>query len=80
MAGIKELQAKLKEDAALAEQFKAAKSIDDVIEIAQKVGYTVSCEDIEKMTDVSLKEMREIAGGYQLVWLPSADSLVIARD
>ena len=73
--GLKELQAKLKEDSALAEKFKTCKSIDDVIELAKSAGFEISFEDIEKLTNVSAEDLTKAAGGTFLV---DADYVVIA--
>lgn len=76
MAGINELKAKIQEDEALMEQFKAAKSIDDVVEIAEKAGFEISAEDIEKLTDISAEELASAAGGAFIV---SAGFKIIAK-
>ena len=61
--GIKELQAKLKEDAALAEKFKACKNLDEVIALAKEAGFEISAEDFEKLTNVSAADLTKAAGG-----------------
>jgi predicted ribosomally synthesized peptide with nif11-like leader len=63
MAGINDLQAKLKVDSALAEKFKGCKSLDDVISLAKAEGFDISVEDIEKLTDVSAEDLTKAAGG-----------------
>ena len=73
--GLKELQAKLKEDGALAEKFKACKNIDDVIELAKVAGFEISLEDIEKLTNVSAEDLTKAAGGTFLI---DSDFVVIA--
>ena len=61
--GINELQAKLKEDSALAEKFKGCTNLDEVLELAKAEGYDISAEDFEKLTDVSAEDLTKAAGG-----------------
>ena len=63
MAGIKELQAKVKEDAALAAKIKAVKTIDEFIDVAKAAGFVVTVADIEKLTDISAADLAKSAGG-----------------
>ena len=68
--GINELQAKLKEDSALAEKFKACKNLDEVIALAKDAGFEISAEDFESLTNVSAADLRKVAGGIDRVTEP----------
>ena len=65
--GINELQAKLKEDSALAEKFKSCKNLDDVLAVAKEAGFDISAEDLEKLTDVSAEDLSKAAGGEVII-------------
>lgn len=67
MAGIKELQEKIKNDSALSAKFQACKSLDDVVELASKEGFDISVEDIEKLTDISAADLAKAAGGARFI-------------
>lgn len=77
MAGIQELKAELKKNAALLEQVKGAKSIEEVIEIVKKVGFSISAADVEEMTNVSAEDLAKSAGGINFIVV---NKTVIAND
>ena len=66
---LKDLTAKIKDDKAFAENFKSLKSVDEIVAKAKELGYELTEEDIEKLSEVSAEDLEKAAGGVIiLVW------------
>ena len=66
MASLRDLQAKMKENAALAARFAQCKNADDFIELAEAEGYEITEDEIEQLTEVSIEDLQDIAGGISI--------------
>ncbi len=67
---LKELTAKIKADEAFAANFKGLKSVDEIVAKAKELGYELTDEDIEKLSEVSAEDLEKAAGGITvLVWV-----------
>ncbi len=66
---LKDLTAKIKADEAFAENFKGLKNVDEIVAKAKELGYELTQEDIEKLSEVSADDLEKAAGGVTvLVW------------
>ncbi len=66
---LKELTAKIKADEAFAANFKGLKSVDEIVAKAKELGYELTDEDIEKLSEVSAEDLEKAAGGLTvLIW------------
>ena len=53
----------MKANAELGAKFKGLKSIDEVAAMAKREGYTLSIDEIEELSDVSIEDLGKVAGG-----------------
>jgi predicted ribosomally synthesized peptide with nif11-like leader len=54
---------KVNADTSLQEKLKAAKSPEDVVDIAKEHGHEFTADKIEGITELSLEELEGVAGG-----------------
>ena len=66
MAGLKEFEALVAQDAALAAEVKKCKNYDELIELAEAKGFFFTNEEIEALTDIMTEELSRVAGGVTL--------------
>ena len=64
---LKDLEAKIKSDAKVAEAFKGLKTVDEIVAKAKELGFELTAEDIEKLSDVSAKDLTGAAGGGTII-------------
>ncbi len=64
---LKDLEAKIKGDAAFADLFKGLKTVDEIVAKAKENGFNLSKEDIEQLSDVSASELSKAAGGGTVI-------------
>ena len=74
MAGLKELNEKLKAAPELAAEFKGVKSVDELIAKAKEHGFEVTKEEVAEASNVSPEELSNAAGGGAI--LITADWLI----
>ena len=63
MNGVGELKEKLKNDKSFKEKFKNVKSEKEAVELAKKLGFKVSEEDILKDEELNEDMLEAVAGG-----------------
>lgn len=60
---------KVKGDASLQEQLKAAAAADDVVAIAKAAGFVISADNLKQaQAEVSDEELEGTAGGFTASW------------
>ena len=64
---LKDLTAKIKEDAAFAENFKGLASVDAIVAKAKELGFELTDEDINKLSQVSPEDLEKAAGGMTII-------------
>ncbi|MCR4688407.1 MAG: Nif11-like leader peptide family RiPP precursor [Saccharofermentans sp.] len=77
MAGLKEFKEKMKSDSAFAEAVSKCRIPDEIIEFAEKNGFSFTAEDIEELTDVSAEDIARVSGGVRA--LVSASNQIAGR-
>ena len=60
---LKAFLAKAKDDQSIQDKLKAAKSPEDVVDIAKEHGHEFTADKIEGVTELSREELEGIAGG-----------------
>ena len=54
---------KVKDDTSLQEKLKAAADSDAVLAIAKDAGFSISVDELKQLSEISEKELEEVAGG-----------------
>ena len=54
---------KVKADTSLQEKLKAAADSDAVLAIAKDAGFSISVDELKQLSEISEKELEEVAGG-----------------
>ncbi len=63
MSALNDFTKRIQSDAAFAEQFKNLASLDEVIELAEQLGYHFTDEELDQITDIGGETLTKVAGG-----------------